>query len=1420
MKKILLIFSFVFTGLISMAQVNIGTGATGTLNQGIPVEPYYGYTYSQMIYTAAEINASGTIDSLIFYKSGTGFNNSNDWTVYLAHTTTSSFATTSSWIAHSNFTQVFSGTVSQVGNEVKVVFSTSFVYNGTDNLVIAVDENAASYDGGSDDFYCSPTGGVNRAITYYDDTNNPDPSVAMPSSGFNWYLRSTVANVQIGGITQTCPNLTGLTANNITATTADLDWNAGSGTDYQVEYGTSGFALGTGTASTVLVDSLNITGLSAITGYDFYVRNICGVGDTSAWSGPFSFTTLCANYTPNYLEDFTTYLPGCWSEAQGVLGATNTSFSSTTSSSWLADGFGNNGTTGAARMEIWSTGKDEWLISPTIDLGTGTTPYQLQYDVALTYYSNTNPDVLGTDDTLAVVISTDNGLTWNTANILQAYTTGNEPSAAGDFTVISLAGYTGLVKFGFYAASSVSGGDVNVYIDNFEVRDVPSCSQPVGVTTYNWTSTTADISWTVGAANSIIEYGPAGFTPGTGTLLSASGGNASITGLMPITSYDYYIQDSCGVGNLSPWTGPISFTTNCPNYIPTYTENFDAYVSTATFPTCWSEFQGVLGAGGTSVTNTSSSNWTYDGFGNVGSNGAAKINLYSTGRDEWFVSPSIDLGTGTTAYQVEFDFAITDYANTSATTLGADDTIAIVISTDNGDTWFQGNILQQWDANSTFSNTGEFIAIDLSAYTGVVKFGFYAASSASNADNDIFVDNFQVLPIPSCPKPLSLSADNVTYNSADLSWATGGAADVQIEYGPTGFTPGTGTLVLSSSNPFSLTGLLEQTDYDFYIRDICAIGDTSLWNGAVSFTTPCAPLLAPVIDDVEAHSPITSGSVGIVNSLCWTGESFGTIWGVDNAGGTGSSSTGPSGAHSGTAFFYLETSTGSTGSYADLYSPSVDISGLANPSMNFFYHMYGATMDTMIVSINDGSGWTEVWRIFGQQHSADTDPWTEKYIALDGYTGVVQARVRGYRGSSYTGDMAIDDAGFVNCPVSYDTVITVACDSLVSASGMTYYTSGTYNDTIANVAGCDSIITTYLTVRNATASSISEVSCGTYTAPSGATYGVTGTYMDTIMNTQGCDSVITIALTVNNSYSSLTEEVCASYTAPSGAIYTSTGMVSDTIPNAAGCDSIITIDLTVNQPTSNSLFINACDSYTSQSGVNYTATGVYQEMFTNAVGCDSTLFLDVTINSSYDLNPTVDGCDEFVSDAGNVYTTSGIHTESYTTAAGCDSIINYNVTIITINNTITVSQGASLTANESGASYQWLDCNNGNAPIAGATSQTFIATLNGDYACEVTVGSCSKLTNCISVNSVGLTDANNKAFSIYPNPNNGQFKIELEKLSANTEIIISNAAGQIVYKGQLNEAAKTIDLSNVESGMYIVNIINQDINVKKALIID
>lgn len=89
--------------------------------------------------------------------------------------------------------------------------------------------------------------------------------------------------------------------------------------------------------------------------------------------------------------------------------------------------------------------------------------------------------------------------------------------------------------------------------------------------------------------------------------------------------------------------------------------------------------------------------------------------------------------------------------------------------------------------------------------------------------------------------------------------------------------------------------------------------------------------------------------------------------------------------------------------------------------------------------------------------------------------------------------------------------------------------------------------------------------CSTYTVPSGnATYTVTGTYQDTIPNAAGCDSILSIDLTILNSNISYSVEVCESYTVPSGdETYTESGIYMDTIPNTVGCDSILTIDLTV-----------------------------------------------------------------------------------------------------------------------------------------------------------------------------------------------------------------------------------------------------------------
>ena len=123
-------------------------------------------------------------------------------------------------------------------------------------------------------------------------------------------------------------------------------------------------------------------------------------------------------------------------------------------------------------------------------------------------------------------------------------------------------------------------------------------------------------------------------------------------------------------------------------------------------------------------------------------------------------------------------------------------------------------------------------------------------------------------------------------------------------------------------------------------------------------------------------------------------------------GGTPSGYTGPSGAHEGEYYLYLETSYGNTpGKIAYLESP--DFSGEAVSGMTFHYHLYGQQMGTLAVETFDGSAWSPVWQITGQQHAGHTSAWTRKQINLSGKT-VRKIRFKGITGSGYRGDMAID----------------------------------------------------------------------------------------------------------------------------------------------------------------------------------------------------------------------------------------------------------------------------------------------------------------------------------------------------------------------------------------------------------------------------
>ena len=388
------------------------------------------------------------------------------------------------------------------------------------------------------------------------------------------------------------------------------------------------------------------------------------------------------------------------------------------------------------------------------------------------------------------------------------------------------------------------------------------------------------------------------------------------------------------------------------------------------------------------------------------------------------------------------------------------------------------------------------------------------------------------------------------------------------------------------------------------------------------------------------------------------------------------------------------------------------------------------------------------------------------------------------------------------------TVAHAACNTYTwPINGQTYTTSGTHTATIMNAAGCDSVITLNLTIGSPSASLFPMTACSSYTWPqTGLTYTTSGAYNDTVPNMYGCDSVITLSLTINQPTSStVLATACTSYTwAQNGMTYVASGMYNDTIPNAAGCDSVVTLNLTINQPTTASVSVTECTSYTwPQNGMTYTTSGAYMDTIPNAAGCDSVVTLNLTINQPTASTFTVSTCSPTYTWAqnGTVYNASGMYNDTIPNAAGCDSVVTLDLTITPFVATATDNGNATITAS-AGTTYQWINCTT-NTPVAGATAQTFAPTANGTYAVLVSNGTCSDTSNCVVIANVGIKENTVSAISVHPNPTHDIVIVTMDASSAIVEVM--DVQGKLVQTTQI-KSGDPIDLSTYERGVYTLRI--------------
>ncbi len=116
------------------------------------------------------------------------------------------------------------------------------------------------------------------------------------------------------------------------------------------------------------------------------------------------------------------------------------------------------------------------------------------------------------------------------------------------------------------------------------------------------------------------------------------------------------------------------------------------------------------------------------------------------------------------------------------------------------------------------------------------------------------------------PAPSNLATSNLGRNSSDLNWDENGLATTwNIEYGLSGFTQNSGTIVQTSSNPYSLEDLQDNQSYDFYVQAVCG-DDTSAWSDAGSFSVLTTPPGHNVVFD-GADDYIDVGNVGSVQTI-------------------------------------------------------------------------------------------------------------------------------------------------------------------------------------------------------------------------------------------------------------------------------------------------------------------------------------------------------------------------------------------------------------------------------------------------------------------------------------------------------------------------------------------------------------------------
>lgn len=355
----------------------------------------------------------------------------------------------------------------------------------------------------------------------------------------------------------------------ITPSSATIRWKAGNTeTAWNVEYKLQNDSTWT-SINNITDTNYTLTNIRHTSIYNVRVKAVCDQNTQSDnYSNVITINTACGAYDPLTLSTtFATMLPnGCWEKKVGLL--TNSCTPTTTTGGWIASTV----LPGYAKATMYRNNKS-WLITPALDLGQGNIFYQLEFDAALTTFaSNASPNRSNFDDKFILAISNDNGETWSSANVCRMYDQNGNPltlntlNPTPSHVFVKLVydngtPFTGNVKLGFYAESTIANAVNDLHINNISFSTY--CPEPTAISTLAYTDR-VDVSWTGNTNKNDLEVKLNDGTP----IAINNVNNYTFNNLLQSNQYTVSVRTVCSNTNqYSEWVSKTFSTESAPQVV-------------------------------------------------------------------------------------------------------------------------------------------------------------------------------------------------------------------------------------------------------------------------------------------------------------------------------------------------------------------------------------------------------------------------------------------------------------------------------------------------------------------------------------------------------------------------------------------------------------------------------------------------------------------------------------------------------------------------------------------------------------------------------------------------------------------------------------------------------------------------------------